>query len=158
MTPCTVAVTGAGGLSLTPAATYSNNTDAGTATASYTYAGDANHTGSTDSKNFTIEKAASVTVVTINGGPFTYTGSAFTPATVSVTGAGGLNLTPTADYANNTDAVTATASYTYAGDANHTGSTDSKNFTIEKAASVTVCTINGGPHTYSGSALAQDRV
>ena len=55
-TPCTVAVTGAGGLSLTPAASYSHNTDAGTATASYTYAGDANHDGSSDSKDFTINK------------------------------------------------------------------------------------------------------
>ena len=43
---------------------YSNNTNAGTATASYTYGGDANHTGSSDSKNFTIDKAASHTVVT----------------------------------------------------------------------------------------------
>jgi hypothetical protein len=50
-------------------------------------------------------------------------GLAQTPATVSVTGAGGLNLTPTADYANNTNAGTATASYTFAGDDNHTGST-----------------------------------
>jgi hypothetical protein len=47
-------------------------------------------------------------------------GSAQTPATVSVTGAGGLNLTPTADYAN-TNAGTATAS-TFVGDDNHTGS------------------------------------
>jgi hypothetical protein len=30
----------------------------GTATASYTYAGDANHSGSSDSKNFTIDLAA----------------------------------------------------------------------------------------------------
>ena len=37
---------------------YTNNTNAGTATASYTYAGDANHTGSTDAKTFTIDKAA----------------------------------------------------------------------------------------------------
>jgi hypothetical protein len=49
-------VTGAGGLSLTPAPTYNNNTNAGTATASYTYSGDANHTGSNDSKSFTIDK------------------------------------------------------------------------------------------------------
>jgi hypothetical protein len=49
-----------------------------------------------------VSKASSTTVVTVTGAPFTYTGSAQTPATVSVTGAGGLNLTPTADYANNT--------------------------------------------------------
>ena len=41
-----------------------------------------------------------------------------------MTGAGGLNQTPTATYANNINAGTATASYTYAGDANHTGSND----------------------------------
>ena len=48
-------VTGAGGLSLTPTATYANNINAGTATASYTYAGDANHSGSSDCENFTID-------------------------------------------------------------------------------------------------------
>ena len=52
-TPCTVAVTGAG-LSLTPAAVYTDNTNVGTAGASYTFAGDTNHTGSSDSKTFQI--------------------------------------------------------------------------------------------------------
>jgi hypothetical protein len=40
-----------------------------------------------------IGKASSTTVVTVTGAPFTYTGSAQTPATVSVTGAGGLKYT-----------------------------------------------------------------
>jgi hypothetical protein len=48
--------------------------------------------GSNDSQDFSIGKASSTTVVTVTGAPFTYTGSAQTPATVSVTGAGGLNL------------------------------------------------------------------
>jgi hypothetical protein len=87
--------------------------NAGTAT--YTL-GDDNHTGSNDSQDFSIGKASSTTVV-ITGAPFTYTGSAQTPATVSVTGAGGLNP-PTADYANNINAGTATA--TFVGDDNHT--------------------------------------
>ena len=104
-TPCTVAVTGAGGLSLTPTAIYSNNTNAGTASASYTYAGDANHDGSSDSKNFTIDKAASTTLVTCPA-TVTYNGSAQTPCMVSVTG-GGLNLTPAAVYSDNTNAGTA---------------------------------------------------
>lgn len=56
LTPCSATVTGAG-LSLTPTPTYANNTNAGTATASYTYAGDTNHTGSSDSKSFTISQA-----------------------------------------------------------------------------------------------------
>ncbi|MCL6261771.1 hypothetical protein M3O96_21950, partial [Aquiflexum sp. TKW24L] len=88
--------------------------------------------------------------MTINGGPFTYTGSAIEPATVSVTGAGGLNLTPTADYVNNVNAGTATASYSYLGDANYLPSNDSKDFTIGKATTTTVVTINGGPFTYTG--------
>jgi hypothetical protein len=127
-----VSVTGAGGLSLTPAPVYADNTNAGTANASYTYAESANHLGSSDSEDFTIGKAATVTTVTITGAPFTYTGSAITPATVTVTGAGGLSLTPAPSYNNNVNAGTASASYTYVGDGNHFGSSDSKDFTIGK--------------------------
>src|SRR6185437_4337473 len=150
ITPATVTVTGAGGLSLTPTADYANNTNAGTATASYTFAGDANHDPSSDSKNFTIDKAPSVTIVTITGAPFTYTGSPITPATVTVTGAGGLSLTPAPSYSNNINAGAAAASSSYAGDANHDPSSDSKNFNIGKAdptVSVTPYSI-----TYDGAA------
>src|SRR5262249_52957451 len=149
-TPCSVAVTGAGGLSQTPAPTYSDNTNAGTATASYTFAGDANHTGSSDSKNFTIDKAPSTTAVACPSN-VTYNGSAQTPCTVQVTGAGGLSETPAPTYSNNTNAGTATASYTFAGDANHTGSSDSKNFTIDKAPSTTAVACPSNV-TYNGSA------
>ncbi|MGE5395255.1 MAG: hypothetical protein ACM3P1_10955, partial [Candidatus Saccharibacteria bacterium] len=151
--PATVSVTGAGGLNLTPIPNYANNINAGPALASYTYAGDDNHLGSSDSKTFTIDKAPSVTTVSISEAPFIYTGSAITPASVSVTGAGGLSLTPLASYANNINAGTATASYTYAGDANHLGSSDSKTFTIDKAPSVTTVSISGAPFTYTGSAI-----
>ena len=154
LTPASVSVTGAGGLSLTPTATYANNVNAGTATASYSFAGDANHTGSSGSQTFSIGQASSTTVVTITGAPFTYTGAAITPATVSVTGAGGLYETPTATYANNGNAGTATASYTYAGDANHTGSTDSKTFSIGKATPTATLAVNNSPQTYNGSAKA----
>src|SRR5580765_5482960 len=148
-TPCSVAVTGAGGLSLTPAPTYSNNTAVGTATASFTFAGDANHLGSSDSKTFAIGKAASTTLVTCPA-TVAYDGSAQTPCMVSVTG-GGLNLTPSAVYSNNVNAGTATASYTFAGDGNHFGSSDSETFTIGKAASATVVTCPVSV-TYDGSA------
>jgi hypothetical protein len=111
---------------------YSNNINAGTATAGYSYIGDGNHEPSSDSKTFEIGKASTVTVVTINGGPFTYTGLAQTPATVSVTGAN-LSLTPTVDYSNNINAGTATAGYSYIGDGNHEPSSDSKTFEIGKA-------------------------
>jgi hypothetical protein len=156
-TPATVTVTGAGGLSITPTATYSNNTDAGTAIASYSYAGDGNHEASSDSQTFAISKAPSSTVVTIAGSPFSYTGSAITPATVSVTGAGPLSLTPEALYTNNINAGTATATYMYAGDANHTGSDDSKTFVIGRADAVINVTpynveYNGTAHTAIGTA------
>src|SRR2546422_4003996 len=88
----TLSRSGAGSLSLTPDAVYTNNVNAGTATASYTYAGDASHTCSTDSRTFTIDQAASVTTVTCPAS-VTYTGSAQTPCTVTVTGAGSLSLT-----------------------------------------------------------------
>src|SRR5439155_7345734 len=127
LTPCSVTVTGAN-LSLSPSANYANNTNVGTATASYTYAGDANHEGSSDSKNFEITKASSTTTVTCPASD-TYTGAALMPCSVTVIGAN-LNLSPSANYANNTNVGTATASYTYAGDANHEGSSDSKNFEI----------------------------
>ena len=149
LTPCSVTVTGAN-LSLTPAANYANNTNVGTATASYTYAGDSNHDGSSDSKNFEITKASSTTTVTCPASE-TYTGAALTPCSVTVTGAN-LSLTPGANYANNTNVGTATASYTYAGDANHDGSSDSKNFEITKASTTTTVTCPAS-ETYTGAPL-----
>jgi hypothetical protein len=82
-TPCSAAVTGAGGLNLTPDPVYANNVNAGTASASYTYTGDANHSGGSDSKDFTIDQAPSVTTVTCDAGPFTYTGSPILRAAVT---------------------------------------------------------------------------
>ena len=111
-TPATVVVTG-GGLNLTPTASYANNTDAGSATASYSYAGDANHAPSSDSKNFTIDQAASVTTVSCPANA-TYTGSPVTPCTATVTGAGGLNQSVTVNYTNNTNAGLASANACFA--------------------------------------------
>ncbi|MER2998157.1 MBG domain-containing protein [Pontibacter populi] len=92
-----------------------------------------NYAAAPVSNSFTIAKAPSQTVITINGSSFTYTGAPIEPATVSVTGAGGLNLSPGATYSNNTNAGDATASYSFAGGANHEPSYDSKTFTIGKA-------------------------
>jgi MBG domain-containing protein len=68
------------------------------------------------------------------------------PATVSVTGAGGLNLSPAPVYSCGHAPVDVadsgcTASYNYPGDVNHTGSSDSKTYTITKAAAT--LTLNG---------------
>src|SRR2546427_11548309 len=80
--PCSATVTGAS-LSLTPTPSYANNTDAGTASASYTFGGDANHTGSRDSKAFTIVQASSTTVVTCTSAAQPYTGTPPTPCSAT---------------------------------------------------------------------------
>jgi hypothetical protein len=85
-TPCTASVTGAGGLNLAPTPTYTNNMNAGTATASYTFAGDANHTGSTGSKNFAIDKANTTTSVASSLNPSTADDSVTFTATVAGVG------------------------------------------------------------------------
>ena len=149
-TPCTASFSTSDGLTGTLPPTYTNNVNAGTATASATYAGDANHAGSSNSKTFAINQASSTTTVTCPAS-VTYNGAAQTPCSTSVTGAGGLNLTPTPTYSNNTNAGTATVSYTFAGDANHTGSSDSKNFTIDKASTTTSVTSSLNPSTADDS-------
>jgi hypothetical protein len=53
-TPCTATVTGSGGLNQSLTVTYANNTNAGTATANASYAGDATYASSSNSATFTI--------------------------------------------------------------------------------------------------------
>lgn len=55
--PCSASVTGAGGLDQPLTVNHSNHTNAGTASASASYAGDTNHNGSNDSETFEIAKA-----------------------------------------------------------------------------------------------------
>ncbi len=96
------------------------------------------------------QKATSTTTVT--GGTFVYNANPHA-ATVSVTGTGGLNLTPAPTYTGGCVAApvnvsettpTCTASYTYAGDANHEGSNGSSAITITKA-NTTTTIISDGP-------------
>src|SRR3989454_7330615 len=125
-------VTGVGGLNQSVTVNYAGvsatsygpsttaPTDAGAYRLRATYAGDDNHLGSQDAQTLTIDKAASTTVVSFEAGPYTYRGSAFT-ATVAVTGAGGLSLTPAPSYSGDCTNVTGlngcTASYTWTPDA-----------------------------------------
>jgi hypothetical protein len=103
---------------------------------------DLNYAGSSGG-TLVIGQASSTTVVS-GGGTFTYNGSAHA-ASVSVTGAGSLNLTPDPVYSGNCSAAPVnvadtpcTASYSFTGDVNHTGSTGSTIITITtKPASVT---------------------
>ncbi len=129
-TPCTATATGAGMTALNVSSTlsYSSNTNAGQATASASYAGDDNHTGSTGSKTFTIGKAPSTTTVTCSN--VIYNTTAQTPCAAVATGVGGLNQVVPVIYSNNTSVGTATASASYGGDSNHLGSNNSTNFTI----------------------------
>jgi hypothetical protein len=66
-TPCTATATGAGGLNASVTVVYGSNTNAGTATADATYAGDANHNGSTATQvTFTIDKRTLTASITGN--------------------------------------------------------------------------------------------
>src|SRR5438105_4137897 len=137
-----VLVTGAGSLSLTPSPSYSGGCSAApihvaqttptACTASYSYAGDGDHTGSNDSATIVITPAASLTTVS-GAGSFVFDGSAHA-ASVLVTGAGSLRLTPSPSYSGGCSAApihvaqttptACTASYSFAGDGDHTGSND----------------------------------
>ncbi|HTH74594.1 MAG TPA: S8 family serine peptidase [Trinickia sp.] len=157
----TATVTGVAGLNSTVAVVYSgdcaNVTAANGCTATATYGGDQNHDSSTDSKNITITKASSTTVVTFESGPYVYRASAFT-ATAMVSGVGGLSGPVSVTYSGDCTNVTApngcTGSATYAGDTNHDGSSDAKNITITKAISATVVTFENGPYVYRATAFA----
>lgn len=152
LTPCTVSVTGAG-LSVAPTPVYLDNVDAGTAQASYSYPGDADHQASSGSATFTIERAASTVAVSFEPGPYAYRGTAFS-ATANVTGVGGLSLSLPVTYGGDCTNVTTpagcAASATFGGDANHLGSSASANITITPGtATVTLANLSqaftGGP-------------
>ena len=137
-TPCSVSVTGAGGLNQSPAPDYSDNVNAGTAKASYTFAGDDNHTGSNDSKTFEIDKAnATIDVQDYTG---TYDGQAH-GATGTATGVGGADLSSLLHLgASFTDVPGGTAHWTFDGNANYNQASGDVQIVINKASQ----TINFG--------------
>src|SRR5437773_9106947 len=92
--------------------------------------------------SYIVAKVERATAVTVAGGvSFIYDGLSH-PATVAVTGIGGLNDSPAPVYScghapiNFADSG-CTASYSFAGDANHNGSSDTKTYIIAKAESTT---------------------
>jgi hypothetical protein len=103
-----VATLGGGSLSGIDAGTYNPGVNSGVAAS---FAGDSGYSASSGSNTLTVGKAASTTTVTCPAS-VPYNGSAQTPCSATVAGAGGLSLTPTPSYSNNTNAGTATASYT----------------------------------------------
>ena len=133
-------------------------TNAGTYAVSVSFtSSDNNYNNATGSGSILINKANSTTVVSVAGGvTFTYDATAH-PATVSVTGAGGLSLTPDPVYSCGHAPINVadsgcTASYSFAGDVNHNPSSDSKTYTINKA--TPLVSVSGGPFTFDGSAHA----
>ena len=86
-TPCTASYSTSDAMNGMLTVIYTNNTDAGTAGASATYAGDSNHAGSSGLSSFTISQASSSTTVSSSENPSNYGDSTTYTATVS-SGAG----------------------------------------------------------------------
>jgi hypothetical protein len=141
LTPCSATATASDGFRADVPVTYGNNTNAGTATASATYAGDGTggHLGSTGSTTFAIAQAPSFVAVTCPVS-VTYTGADLTPCTITATGAGSLTDVPRIKYSVNRDAGTAEAYGYYSGDDNHLSSNSRNTFTIDKAPVVVTVT------------------
>jgi hypothetical protein len=160
----TISVTGVGGATVSGSSAITYNgiatipTNAGTYSVSVSFtSSDPNYGNATGSGTLIINKADSTTVVLVAGGvTFTYDATAH-PATVLVTGAGGLSLTPDPVYSCGHAPINVadsgcTASYNFAGDDNHNPSSDSKTYTISKA--TPLVTVSGGPFTFDGNSHA----
>lgn len=151
--PATVSVTGAN-LSLTPAPAYSGScstapitvAEGTTCTASYTYSGDANHTGSTHSAPITINKASAS--VTITNTSQVYDGN---PKSVTVTTVPA-SLAVSVTYEGSTTPPSAKGDYAVVAtvtDPNYSGSNTG---TLHIAAGGATVTITGLNPTYDGTA------
>ncbi|MFA9445996.1 Ig-like domain repeat protein, partial [Egicoccus sp. AB-alg6-2] len=93
---------------------------AGSHSVGASFAGDSTHSSSTGSGTLAIAKAPTTTTVTCPAS-VDYSGSAITPCSAQVTGAGGLNETLTPAYTNNTNTGTASASASFAETVNYLG-------------------------------------
>jgi probable HAF family extracellular repeat protein len=160
-TPCTAAYKTSDALSGALTVSYINNTNVGTAGVSASYAGDANHAGSSGTGSFTITQATSSVAVNCPAAPQAYTGAAQTPCTAGYKTSDGLSGALTVSYTNNTNVGMAGASASYAGDANHSVSSGTGSFTIIKANQTITLTgvpsssnFGQGPFTLSASATS----
>jgi hypothetical protein len=154
--PATVVITYSGTCSAAPVTV----AEGVACTATGTYAGDANHNGSSNTATVTINKAGSS--VTVTGGVFTYDGSAHAatgsasttagtlaqPAVVAITYSGSCSAAPVTV----AEGTSCTATGTYAGDDNHNGSSNTATVTINKAGQ----TITFTAFSVSGSAPGGD--
>ncbi len=145
--------TGNGGADLTSlldlGATF---TDVPGGTANWSFAGNNNYNPANGTANIVIDKAASSTVVS-GGGSYVFDNMPH-PASVSVTGAGGLNSSPAPVYSCGAPPVTVAqspcvAGYTYPGDANHLGSSGSTTIYITALGVATTVTVSPASQQYS---------
>ena len=162
--PATVVITYSGSCSAAPVTV----ADGASCTATGNYAGDANHTASSNTATITITKASSS--VTVTGGTFTYDGNAHAatasastsagslaqPATVVITYSGSCSAAPMTV----PEGASCTATGNYAGDDNHNGSSNTASIKINAASqSITFTAFSvagsapGGTVTYSTSSL-----
>jgi hypothetical protein len=101
------------------------------ATASYQYPGDNNHAGAPGptAQAFLIVKEQPAITLTCPA-TVSYTGSALTPCTATVTPAGQATQILAVTYLNNTNGPTATAGAQYPGDSNHVAASKTTTFAI----------------------------
>jgi hypothetical protein len=140
------------GTSLNAPATLSyspDNINAGTVNVTATYAGGGNYLGSNNATSFQIGQAKTTTSLScpVSVG---YNGSAQTPCSAPVTGAGLNNVVATVQYTSNTNVGTANVSATYTGDANHLASNAVSSFLITGAATTATVSCPASV-TYTGS-------
>ena len=129
--PCTAIVSGPG-LATSVAPTYVDNTNAGTATASAVFAGDANHTGSDDTKTFEIDPAQAT--CDISGFAGDYDGNPH-GAMGSCTGLGGADVSHGLDLGESfTDVPGGSADWSFALP-NYAPQSGTARITIDQAAS-----------------------
>jgi len=132
---------------------FTNNTSAGTATATFTFSG-GNYTGANATATYAIAPAAIGTpAIVLATGPHTFAGSAIEPAVTSVTHTtNGVVAATNYDvvYTNNINVGTGVATFAFKG--NYSG-TATANFTIV-AASLASATVDAGagPFVFTGSA------
>lgn len=126
-TPCEATLTTGAEISH-PAVTYTNNTNAGEATASAAFAGNTRYEPSEASTTFIVSRA--LTQTTVQCPPFVeFTGTPRTPCTAAVAGPG-LSEPVGVTYTGNTNSGIATATATFPGGPNHLPSSGTASFEI----------------------------
>lgn len=154
-TPCTAAYKTSDGLRGALTVSYTNSTNVGTAGASASYAGDANHAGSSGTGSFTIIKANQTITLTgvpasanFGQGPFTLNASATSGLTVALIASG--NCLLSANSLSLTGVGSCTVTATQPGNGNYNPApTLSLTFAIGPTVTTTNVSVSAGTVQYS---------